>query len=53
MLMPWTDTHFQELASITDDTIYAELQTSDLQMGRWIAEDPSLRSVQRWVRAKR
>ncbi|KAI0017470.1 hypothetical protein F4780DRAFT_594065 [Xylariomycetidae sp. FL0641] len=41
-----------ELAQITDETIYQELQTSDMAMGRWTAEDPSLRTVQRWVRAR-
>jgi len=43
----------QELESITDESIYGELQGSDLQMGRWTAEDPSLRAVQRWVRSRR
>ncbi|KAH6899720.1 hypothetical protein B0T10DRAFT_554299 [Thelonectria olida] len=42
----------QELGAITDDYIYTELQTSDITMGRWTAEDPSLRSVQRWIRAR-
>lgn len=42
----------QELAAITDDAIYTELQTSDINMGRWTAEDPSLRSVLRWLRAR-
>lgn len=42
-----------ELAAITDDVIYAELRSSDHQMGRWVAEDPSLRSVQRWLRSRR
>ncbi|KAK4138956.1 hypothetical protein BT67DRAFT_431424 [Trichocladium antarcticum] len=37
-----------ELASITDDVIYSELQLSDINLGRWTAEDPSLRAVQRW-----
>ncbi|KAH6985725.1 hypothetical protein BGZ61DRAFT_238864 [Ilyonectria robusta] len=41
-----------ELAAITDDAIYTELQTSDINMGRWTAEDPSLRSVLRWLRAR-
>lgn len=43
----------QELQSVTDEAIYAELQVSDQAMGRWTAEDPSLRSVQRWVRTRR
>ncbi|KAL2118646.1 hypothetical protein VTJ04DRAFT_8306 [Mycothermus thermophilus] len=42
-----------ELAQITDEYVYAELQASDLAMGRWTAEDPSLRAVQRWVRTRR
>ncbi|KAF6821925.1 hypothetical protein CPLU01_12321 [Colletotrichum plurivorum] len=42
-----------ELATITDETIYNELQASDASMGRWTAEDPSLRGVQRWLRARR
>lgn len=37
---------------VTDEYVYTELQTSDLAMGRWIAEDPSLRSVQRWVNSR-
>ncbi len=43
----------QELATITDESIYGELQMSDQQMGRWTAEDPSMRNVQRWVRSRR
>lgn len=42
-----------ELQTITDEAIYSELQSSDRAMGRWTAEDPSMRSVQRWVRARR
>ncbi|KAK4121263.1 hypothetical protein N657DRAFT_635850 [Parathielavia appendiculata] len=42
-----------ELAAITDEVVYTELQTSDMTMGRWTAEDPSLRAVQRWVRTRR
>ncbi|KAF3760640.1 hypothetical protein M406DRAFT_334267 [Cryphonectria parasitica EP155] len=42
-----------ELHSITDETIYNSLQGSDLNLNRWTAEDPSLRSVQRWVRTRR
>ncbi|KAK0653008.1 hypothetical protein B0T16DRAFT_455322 [Cercophora newfieldiana] len=42
-----------ELATITDESIYAELQASDISMGRWTSEDPSLRAIQRWVRARR
>ncbi|KAK3325905.1 hypothetical protein B0H66DRAFT_142890 [Apodospora peruviana] len=41
-----------ELATITDEAIYSELQQSDYDMGRWTAEDPSLRAVQRWVRSR-
>ncbi|KAH9892231.1 hypothetical protein F4778DRAFT_784598 [Xylariomycetidae sp. FL2044] len=39
----------QELYQITDETIYQELQISDMTMGRWTAEDPSLRAIQRWM----
>ncbi|KAK3365638.1 hypothetical protein B0T24DRAFT_393962 [Lasiosphaeria ovina] len=42
-----------ELATITDEAIYSELLASDITMGRWTDEDPSLRGVQRWVRARR
>ncbi|KAK0726950.1 hypothetical protein B0T26DRAFT_737784 [Lasiosphaeria miniovina] len=42
-----------ELATITDEAIYSELLASDIAMGRWTDEDPSIRSVQRWVRARR
>ncbi|KAI1400069.1 hypothetical protein F4819DRAFT_387943 [Hypoxylon fuscum] len=41
-----------ELSQITDEAIYQELQSSDMNMGRWTTEDPSLRAVQRWVRAR-
>ncbi|KAI2640318.1 hypothetical protein GGS21DRAFT_537990 [Xylaria nigripes] len=41
-----------ELSQITDDVIYQELRTSDMTMGRWTDEDPSLRAVQRWIRAR-
>ncbi|EPE27780.1 hypothetical protein GLAREA_04571 [Glarea lozoyensis ATCC 20868] len=41
-----------ELAAITDDSIYADMRSSDYQMGRWTQEDPRLRDVQRWVRAR-
>ncbi|KAI0393343.1 hypothetical protein F5Y17DRAFT_313240 [Xylariaceae sp. FL0594] len=41
-----------ELAQIKDESIYQELQAADISMGRWTAEDPSLRAVQRWVRAR-
>ncbi|KAK1825823.1 hypothetical protein QBC39DRAFT_38552 [Podospora conica] len=42
-----------ELSTITDEYVYAELYNSDTGMGRWTAEDPSLRAVQRWVRSRR
>ncbi|KAF5666835.1 hypothetical protein FHETE_6059 [Fusarium heterosporum] len=42
-----------ELSAIADEVIYNELKTSDEGMGRWTAEDPSLRSVLRWLRARR
>ncbi|KAI0206751.1 hypothetical protein F4808DRAFT_5547 [Astrocystis sublimbata] len=41
-----------ELSQIADESIYQELQTSDITMGRWTAEDPSLRAVLRWLRAR-
>ncbi|RYP77458.1 hypothetical protein DL769_003412 [Monosporascus sp. CRB-8-3] len=41
-----------ELQQITDDAIYEQLRSSDMSMGRWTAEDPSLRAVQRWLRAR-
>ncbi|KAI1845133.1 hypothetical protein JX265_002782 [Neoarthrinium moseri] len=41
-----------ELQQVTDDTIYQSLRNSDATMGRWTAEDPSLRAVQRWVRSR-
>lgn len=47
------DKHPQELAQINDEMIYNELKNSDINMGRWTAEDPSLRAVQRWVRSRR
>lgn len=42
-----------ELDAITDEAIYAQLLATDLALGRWTAEDPSLRSVQRWVLTRR
>ncbi|KAK3953752.1 hypothetical protein QBC32DRAFT_110623 [Pseudoneurospora amorphoporcata] len=42
-----------ELANITDEAVYAELKANDINMGRWTAEDPSLRDVQRWIRSRR
>lgn len=42
-----------ELSSITDEAVYTELQSNDQSMGRWISEDPSIRSVLRWLRARR
>ncbi|KAL2021821.1 hypothetical protein VTK56DRAFT_6595 [Thermocarpiscus australiensis] len=42
-----------ELANITDEAVYSELQMSDTAMGRWTDEDPSLRAVQRWLRSRR
>ncbi|RYO74966.1 hypothetical protein DL766_006068 [Monosporascus sp. MC13-8B] len=42
----------RELQQITDDAIYQQLRSSDMSMGRWTAEDPSLRAVQRWLRAR-
>lgn len=50
---PTDNIPFQELATITDEAIYAELQASDMSMGRWTAEDPSLRAVLRWLRTRR
>lgn len=43
----------QELSAATDQEVYAELQASDNAMGRWTAEDPSLRAVLRWLAARR
>ncbi|KAI1492518.1 hypothetical protein F5X96DRAFT_370839 [Biscogniauxia mediterranea] len=42
----------QELAQITDERIYEELRNADINLGSWTAEDPSLRAVQRWLRAR-
>ncbi|KAG6000634.1 hypothetical protein E4U54_001348 [Claviceps lovelessii] len=41
-----------ELSSITDEVVYVELATSDYHSARWTAEDPSLTSVLRWLRAR-
>lgn len=43
----------RELESITDEAVYSQLQASDAELGRWTGEDPSLRSVQRWLRSRR
>jgi len=42
-----------ELAAITDEYVYSELRESDLAMGCWMAEDPSLRRVLRWLDVRR
>ncbi|KAH7326218.1 hypothetical protein B0I35DRAFT_129145 [Stachybotrys elegans] len=42
-----------ELAAITDEYVYSQLQASDAGKNRWLAEDPSLRSVLRWLRHRR
>lgn len=47
-----TNSPEQELANITDEAVYSELQASDMAMGRWTAEDPDLREVQRWVQSR-
>ncbi|RDA87149.1 hypothetical protein CP532_4274 [Ophiocordyceps camponoti-leonardi (nom. inval.)] len=41
-----------ELAAISDEYVYAQLDASDQSRGRWTVEDPSLRSVQRWLRIR-
>ncbi|KAF4122673.1 hypothetical protein GMORB2_6980, partial [Geosmithia morbida] len=43
----------QELASITDELVYRDCQMSDMFVGRWTAEDPSLHAVKRWLRGRR
>ena len=45
--------YWQDLAGITDEVIYSQLRASDQAMGRWTAEDPSLSSIQLWLRARR
>lgn len=42
----------QELVQITDEVVYQDLQMNDIAVGRWAGEDPSLRAVQRWLRAR-
>ncbi|RCI12150.1 hypothetical protein L249_0960 [Ophiocordyceps polyrhachis-furcata BCC 54312] len=41
-----------ELAAISDEYVYGQLAASDRSRGRWTVEDPSLRSVQRWLRVR-
>ncbi|KAI9759681.1 MAG: hypothetical protein M4579_002158 [Chaenotheca gracillima] len=43
-------TEKKELATITDDRVYGELSAGDYQVGRWVGEDPSLYSIQHWLR---
>ena len=43
----------QELSSAIDQEVYADLQAADNAMGRWTAEDPSIRGVLRWLAARR
>ncbi|TLD06432.1 uncharacterized protein PgNI_08082 [Pyricularia grisea] len=43
----------REYETITDEAVYNQLQASDIELGRWTGEDPSLRAVQRWLRSRR
>jgi hypothetical protein len=43
----------KQLATITDESVYNALRHSDYAAGRWIAEDPSVRAVQGWLRRRR
>ncbi|ODA83652.1 hypothetical protein RJ55_02167 [Drechmeria coniospora] len=42
-----------ELASISDEYVYAQLAASDQILRRWMVEDPSLRGVLRWLGSRR
>lgn len=42
---------FQELASITDESIFNELRTKDWQAAHWLQEDPPLQTVLSWIRS--
>ncbi|KAI9849893.1 MAG: hypothetical protein M1837_000107 [Sclerophora amabilis] len=39
-------------ATITDERVWTELRTEDYHAGRWINDDPSLASVQQWLRSQ-
>ena len=47
-----TNTSAQELQEITDETVFRDIDNAEVGMGRWTAEDPNLRTVQRWLRAR-
>ncbi|KAI9813228.1 MAG: hypothetical protein M1827_004170 [Pycnora praestabilis] len=42
-----------DLTMITDERVLTDLRGGDYQAGRWIQEDPSLASIQSWIRAQR
>ncbi|TKA62441.1 hypothetical protein B0A49_10068 [Cryomyces minteri] len=42
-----------ELASITDERVALSLRSQDSAQGKWILEDPSLATIQQWLRARR
>ncbi|KAI0179235.1 hypothetical protein GGR52DRAFT_297493 [Hypoxylon sp. FL1284] len=42
----------RDLSQITDEFVYEELRTTDMNMHRWLAEDPSLMTVRLWVQAR-
>lgn len=43
----------QELASITDHTIFSDLRQADLRAGLWVSEDPPLAAIQLWLNNSR
>ena len=47
-----TKHQFQELATITDDRIVNELRQKDWSAGHYLAEDPSLATLQSWIRSQ-
>lgn len=42
------DTLQAELASITDEYVEYSLRSQDIQQGKWLAEDPDLRTIQQY-----
>ncbi|MCJ1398707.1 hypothetical protein MMC11_001908 [Xylographa trunciseda] len=42
----------QELAAITDDRVVNELRQKDWSAGHYLAEDPSLTTLQSWIRSQ-
>ncbi|KAL2360500.1 hypothetical protein RJZ56_006633 [Blastomyces dermatitidis] len=41
-----------ELADITDNAVVNDLRSADMRSGYWLGEDPSLSTIQSWIRSQ-